>query len=94
MPVVLRGSLPNRFFELLPGCRLTDRNAMPTELLFRCDQRCPDVALLGLFTNGGDVALLRGMGGGTLNKTAEFYQGTMDSAVVVNLDADTAPDIA
>jgi FG-GAP-like repeat len=46
------------------------------------------------FTNGGDVALLRSLGGGTFSKIPEFYQGTMDSAVAVNLDADTAPDIA
>ena len=54
----------------------------------------PDVVLLGRFTNAGDVALFRSLGGGTLGKTPEFYQGTMDSAVAVNLDADNAPDIA
>ena len=36
----------------------------------------PDVALLGRFTNGGDVALLRSFGAGTFSKTPEFYQGT------------------
>ena len=54
----------------------------------------PDVALLGRFTNGGDVALFRSLGGGTFSKPPEFYQGTMDSAVVVNLNGDTAPDVA
>lgn len=53
-----------------------------------------DVALLGEFANGGDVALLLGTGGGALNKTPQFYQGAMDRGVVLDLNGDGAPDIS
>jgi FG-GAP-like repeat len=53
-----------------------------------------DVVVFGLFENGGDVALLLGTGGGALNKTPQYYQGLMGSGVVLDVNGDSAPDIA
>jgi len=53
-----------------------------------------DVALPGLFSNGADLALLLGAGGGGLGKTLQYYQGSMGKAVALRINADNAPDIA
>jgi hypothetical protein len=53
-----------------------------------------DVVLLGSFPGGGDIALMRGAGSGALIKTPQFYQGSLGSAVVADLNGDGAPDIA
>lgn len=53
-----------------------------------------DVALFGTFSNAGDVALFLGTGGGTLSGTPQFYQGSMEHGVVLDINGDGAPDIA
>ncbi len=53
-----------------------------------------DVALLGMFSNGADVAVWFGTGGGVLNNTPQYYQGAMGKAVVLDVNGDNAPDIA
>ena len=53
-----------------------------------------DVVLLGKGYNGGNVTLLRGTGQGTLANTPQFYHAYMGSGVVLNINGDSAPDIA
>ncbi len=53
-----------------------------------------DVAFFGLLSNGADVAVLFGAGGGLLNKTPQYYQGEMGKGVVLDVNGDGAPDIA
>ena len=52
-----------------------------------------DVAILDEFANHGDVAVMFGTGNGTLNPAAQYFQGSMSSGVVANVNADFAPDI-
>ncbi len=52
-----------------------------------------DVAVLDEYANHGDAAVLFGTGDGTLNPVAQYYQGSMSRGVVVNVNADSAPDI-
>jgi hypothetical protein len=53
-----------------------------------------DVLILGQVDTSGDAFLLLGAGAGTLNKTPQFYQGSMGRAVVLDLNGDGAPDVA
>jgi len=53
-----------------------------------------DVALPGLFSNGADLAVIPGGGDGALSKTPQYYPGSMNKAVVLNINGDEAPDIA
>ena len=53
-----------------------------------------DVAFFGLLTNGSDINVLFGTGGGVLNKTPQYYKGEMEKCVVLDVNGDGAPDIA
>jgi adhesin/invasin len=53
-----------------------------------------DVVVLGEGYNGGNVTLLPGTGQGTLANTPQFYHAYMGSGVVLNINGDSAPDIA
>lgn len=52
-----------------------------------------DVAIPGMFQKAGDLALLRGTGGGALSNSPSYYQGNMGKAVVLDVNGDGAPDI-
>lgn len=52
-----------------------------------------DVAIPGLFLNAGDLVLLPGTGGGALNNSPQYYQGSINQAVVLDVNGDGAPDI-
>ncbi len=53
-----------------------------------------DLAVPALFSNGADLVVIPGVGGGALSKTPQYYQGSMDKAVVLDINGDNAPDIA
>ena len=53
-----------------------------------------DVVFFGLLSNGADVTVLFGAGGGLLNKTPQYYQGEMGKGLVLDVNGDGAPDIA
>jgi hypothetical protein len=53
-----------------------------------------DVAFFALLSNGADVSVLFGTGGGVLNKTPQYYQGQIEKGVVLDINGDGAPDIA
>jgi hypothetical protein len=52
-----------------------------------------DVAIPGMFQSAGDLALLLGAGGGALNSSPQYYQGSMGQAVVLDVNGDGAEDI-